>query len=171
MANAIGYTFVPAVETTRPSGTPRTSSGTAQTTNPIAYGNGVLAPFVRDGRGDFAHASDITLVRSEVRQVLGTLASSAISVGELPWRPEFGSVLPLLRFRNMDETTIELARTYVVDALKVWLRRVQILDATITADHDAGVLTILVAYNVLANNNRSVLVPNVRDSVDVPITA
>jgi phage baseplate assembly protein W len=139
--------------------------------NPIAFGNGVLAPLRRDGKGDFANADDIALVRSNVRQVIGTLATSGSTQGELPWRPEFGSIIQLLRFRNLDETTVELARTYVIDALKTWLFRVRVKEATIEIDYEAKALIITVLYDVLAANERSVIVPNTTETVKVPVAA
>ncbi len=135
-SNDLKYLFFDAPETSKPPVPARTISGTTHVTSPIAFGNGIKRPFVRDGRGDWAHASDISLVRSNVGQVMGTMASSAQTEGEIPWRPEFGSLIEIVRFRNLDETTAELARTYVVDALRNWLFRVRVTDSSVILDHD-----------------------------------
>lgn len=171
MPQSITYKLTKSPETTKPGVPSKLTSGTRTIVNPIAFGNGVIAPFRRDGKGDFANADDITLVRSNVRQVIGTLATSGNTQGELQWRPEFGSIIQLLRFRNLDETTVELARTYVIDALKTWLFRVRVKDATVDINYESKALIITVRYDVLANNERSVLVSNATDSVEVPVAA
>jgi len=168
---SFGYQFLRPPVTTKPGVPSRTTSGTAQVVNPIAFGRGILAPLTRDAKGDFANADDITLVRANVRQVLGTLATSGSTQGELQWRPEFGSVLQLIRYRNLDETTVELARAYVVDALRTWLFRVRVKDATVEIDFEQRALEIRVVYDILGANERSVLVPSVADTVTVPVAA
>lgn len=169
MPQSLPYTLLELPRTTKPGAATKLISGTANITAPIAFGAGVLAPLQRDGKGDFANADDISLVRSNVRQVLGTLASSGLSRGELQWRPEFGTTLQLLRHRNMDETLVELARTYVVDALRTWLFRVRVKDASVELDFDASALRIRVLYDILGTNERSVLVTNNIETVELPI--
>lgn len=168
--NSIRYRLTALPETAKPSVPSRRQSRTAEVTDPITFGRGVLAPLRRDGKGDFANSADIVLVRSEVRQVLNTLSTTGgLSDGELPWRPEFGSALALLRFRNLDETTVELARTYVVDALKTWLLRVRVRSATINPDTSSNTLEINVVYDILANNQRSIIAQNIEASVAIPV--
>jgi phage baseplate assembly protein W len=89
-------------------------------------GYGPIRPFRRDGRGDIAHAGGVTLVRSCVGQVLGTRASSEFVQGEIPWRPEFGSLLYLLRHRKNNTALGELARAWAQDALRTWEPRVRV---------------------------------------------
>ena len=48
----------------------------------------------------------------------------ALRARELPWRTEFGSLLHLLRHQRSAAVLEELARVYVVDALKRWEPRV-----------------------------------------------
>ena len=171
MSHSIKYGIAAPVTTARPVGDVRTYSGTRETVYPVSFGRGLLIPFRRDGKGDFANASDITVVRSNVRQVLYTTASSSISDGELPWRPEFGSVLDLLRFRNLDETTFELARTHALDALRVWVPQVQVKRTFVDVDYDMKLLTLSVVYDILAASKRSVLASNVNDSVNIAVAA
>jgi uncharacterized protein len=87
-------------------------------------GFGLLRPFRRDQKADFAAAGGGALIRSAVGQILGTVGSSDFTQGELPWRTEFGSLLHLLRHQKNDRVLQELARVYVVDALKRWEPRV-----------------------------------------------
>lgn len=162
------YTLVEQPEPQRPASPAKRG---ALGVDPIAFGRGIVTPFKRDGQGDFVNASDISLVRSEVRQVLGTLASSGDTQGELPWRPEFGANLKLLRFRNLDETTAELARTYVVDALRTWLTRVRVKDAAVELDYDAKALRVAIRYDILSANNRSVVSADQVAAVAIPTAA
>lgn len=88
-------------------------------------GFGLLTPFRRDEKGDFAAGEEETLVLGCVAQVLGTRCSAMTASGpvegELPWRPEFGSLLYTLVHRNMDDpVTRQLARVYAADALERW---------------------------------------------------
>lgn len=84
-------------------------------------GTGLVRPFRRTERGDFATASGEPLVGSCVGQVLGTEENS------LPWRPEFGSRLYLLRHAPIDvDVTPELARVYAEEALRRWEPRARI---------------------------------------------
>ena len=55
-------------------------------------GVGLLSPFRRGAR-DFVSGGGVELVRSSVRQILGTRAAVGKFAGELPWRPNFGSKL------------------------------------------------------------------------------
>lgn len=158
-------------ETPRPSAGRRTASRTVEVVDQFAYGHGVLRPFVRDGQGDWAHAKDVSLVRANVGQVLGTVASSPLTRGELPWMPEFGSLLPFLRHRNLDESTAELARTYVVEALSTWVKRVRINSATVELDYDNTRLVITIVYDILSTNRRAVVASNQTSRAALPLAA
>ncbi len=171
MAQSIKYTLLQKPTTQKPAAEERTTSGSRTTIAPISFGRGLLTPFRRDGKGDFANSSGVELVRSNLRQVLHTTASSASTQGELPWRPEFGSLFELLRFRNLDEVTIELARTYLIDAIKTWLPRIRIRNSNIEADYDRNVLVITVHYDVLNSTRRSVLATGLKDTIEVSVAA
>jgi phage baseplate assembly protein W len=121
--------------------------------NPF-LGRGLVHPFQRDRRSDFAAAERETLVRSAVGQVLATAASSDFTEGELPFRTEFGSLLHLLRHHRNDATLQELARVYVVDALKRWEPRVQVTRVQVTRERDRGenVLAIRLRYRIIDRN-------------------
>lgn len=171
MAQSLKYTLAKRPTTTKPAVPVKTSSGVAAIVQPLSFGAGIVTPFQRDGKGDFANADDITLVRSNVRQVLYTIASSSVTNGEIPWRPEFGSILQVLRFRNLDETLEELARTYVVDSLKTWAPRIRITGTVVEADVDETTLDITVRYNILNTSRLSVVANNIIDAVQLPIAA
>ncbi len=117
-------------------------------------GFGLLRPFRRDLRSDFAAAGGDAVIRSAVGQILGTVGSSDFTQGELPWRTEFGSLLHLLRHQKNDRVLQELARVYVVDALKRWEPRVVVTSVQVAREQQDGenVLAIRLRYNVISTN-------------------
>ena len=117
-------------------------------------GFGLLRPFRRDLKSDFASAGGETLLRSAVGQVLGTMAQSEVTQGELPWRTEFGSRLHLLRHHKNDAVLQELARAYVVEALKRWEPRIVVTSVNATREPLEGtnVLTLRIRYNLISAN-------------------
>lgn len=134
-------------------------------------GFGLLRPFRRDRKADFAAAGGEALVRSAVGQILGTMSSSDFTQGELPWRTEFGSLLHLLRHQKNDAVLQELARVHVADALKRWEPRVQLTSVQVTRERDRGenVLAIRLRYNVIDRNvpGNNVIVAGVEQTVVV----
>ena len=90
-------------------------------------GNGILRPFARDQKQDFANGSGAELVGRSIGQVLGTRATGPTSQGELPWRPGFGSLLYQLRHENNTVLLRETARVFARDALRRWEPRAEIL--------------------------------------------
>lgn len=113
-------------------------------------GRGLLRPFRRDKRSDFAAGEGEALVRSAVGQVLGTQGASDFTQGELPWT-DFGSLLYLLRNQRNDATLQELARVYVVDALRRFEPRVRVTSVQVTRERQQGenVLSVRVRYDLI----------------------
>lgn len=105
----------------------------------LHLGRGVTRPFRRDGRGDFATATGAELITAAVGQILGTIAESAVNIGEVPWRPDFGSKLHLLRHSPNNEALVETARIFVIEAIQRWEPRVRISNVQISRDEtEAG---------------------------------
>jgi len=169
MAGTITYGTQVIPETTRPASPPLSISDTRGVVDTVNVGRGVLRPFKRNGRGDFENSNDLDLVRAEVGQTLGTIASSPVSRGELPWRPEFGSLMYRLRFANLDEATLELARVYVVEALENWNTRVRVRNSNVSADLGQNTLTIVISYDILASRSRTALAVNERAEVTLDL--
>lgn len=123
----------------------------------IFLGNGLLRPFVRDEKKDFANASGAALVKSAVGQILGTRCTSPTNIGELPWRPEFGSLLPTLRHANNDDRIRQIAQTFVVDALRRWEPRIRVTGFSINQRSSqplgpVDTLEIRVEYSIIDRN-------------------
>lgn len=131
------------------------------------FGHGLLRPLRRDDAGDFASGTGVALVRAAVGLVLGTVCSSDTTHGELPWRPEFGSLLHVLRLRNVDDTLADLARYLVVDALSKWVPAVRIVSVSITQQSQTYALYLRVVYDVMDRTGTRVLVPGLQTAVAV----
>lgn len=129
------------------------------------FGYGLLRPFRRDRKLDWAAAGGVRLVTACVGQVLGTRAASDFSQGELPWRTEFGSKLYLLRHAANDDTTRELARIYIAEALVRWEPRVRVTGVEIVSEEVEGLgevaLAIRVRFDLVDRNTagNAVLLP------------
>jgi len=121
---------------------------------PAFLGFGLLHPFQRDLRSDFAAAGGEQLIRSAVGQILGTVGSSDYTQGEVPWRTNFGSLLHVLRHQRNDHVLQELAQVYVVDALKQWEPRVVVTSVQVTREQHEGdnVLAIRLRYDIISTN-------------------
>ncbi len=113
-----------------------------------------MRPFRRDRKQDFAADAGEAVVNSAVGQILGTMAASNFTQGELPWNTAFGSLLHLLRHQKNDLVLQELARVHVVDALKRWEPRVQVTSVQVTRERDRGenVLALRIRYNIISAN-------------------
>lgn len=123
MPGEFGYTLI-----TPPAPTPGSvpDSSTSSTGQPSFFGSGILRPFQRDQKNDFAHGTGLALIAASVAQVLGTKAGGPGYAGEVPWRTQFGSRFHLLRHRNRTETLVEVARFYAGEALGRWLPSVRV---------------------------------------------
>jgi len=117
-------------------------------------GFGLLRPLRRDQKADFAAAGGEQLIRSSVGQILGTIGASDNTPGELPWRTDFGSLLYRLRHQKNDSLLKELARVYVVDALKRWEPRIVVTAVAVDREQSDGenVLAIRIRYDVISAN-------------------
>lgn len=105
---------------------------------------GVLTPFRRDRKRDFASGDGEELLASKVEQLLATEGAAARSSGELPWRTAFGTPLQLLRHQNNDAILAELARVYVRDALRKWLPEAEVVEVLVS--RDGPTLALLVRF-------------------------
>jgi phage baseplate assembly protein W len=100
---------------------------------------GLLRPFVRDGVSDFASGTGSRLIASKVGQIVGTRCSSETFEGELPWRPEFGSLVHLVRHSNDTAITRELSRVYAEDALRRWFPSIRVREVDVFGSDETGI--------------------------------
>lgn len=112
-------------------------------------GVGLLYPFRRGSR-DFVSGEGVDLVRASVRQILGTRATHGDLVGELPWRPDFGSKLWVLRHRANDPTLADQAEAFAREAL-LWEPRAEVTEVVVEQEPAAAPneLRVRVKYRVI----------------------
>lgn len=95
---------------------------------------GLLTPFRRDRKRDFASGSGADLLASKVLQALMTNGATPRSSGELPWRTAFGAGLELLRHQRNDAALAELARVRVRDALGRLVPEAELVEVLVTRE-------------------------------------
>lgn len=122
-------------------------------------GCGILAPFQRDGKGDFRNGCGVLAVQSSVDRILGVVSMSNTTHGDTEWRPEFGSLIDHIRHAPATEATAELCRYYVIDALRIWEPRINVHQASVqfVDRNDPGsspgvACEIHLLYDILAQN-------------------
>ena len=127
---------------------------------PAFLGKGLLRPFRRDEKNDFANGNGTDLLRATAGQILGTRCDGPKVRGELPWRGEFGCSLYLLRHRPINATNRELAKHYAQDALRRWEPRIVVTRTTIEKNSTLRAFIVRVAFDVIEANvpeNRVIL--------------
>jgi len=101
------------------------------------FGRGIVCPFQRDGKGDFANDTGIRLLRSDIEELVGIIGSTPTEPGELPWDPDRGSRIRSLRHRRLHlEMTRALAEQYTATPIRVYERRVRVGPVTVKRDQD-----------------------------------
>lgn len=93
---------------------------------------GIVLPFRRDEKRDYATQTGPALYVSIVTQILGTKASTDYSPGEVSWRDNFGSTLHELRHRKLDQILLELCRLRIQEALRTWAPRIRLTRVSVS---------------------------------------
>lgn len=146
------------------------AAGAAARGQPAFLGTGLLRPLQRDAKNDFASGTGVELVGACVGQVLGTRATSAGGAGELPWRPEFGSRLHLLRHKNNRADLGALALVMVGEALRRWEPRARATRAEVLPSGSARELRLRVVYDIVDRGGRT-LASDREATASVPLSA
>jgi len=126
----------------------------------VIQGRAIIRPFQRDLKNDIANSYGQRAIQSNVGQILGTIAQGPTHQGELPWRTDFGSWLALLRQRLNDETLVEQARVFVVQAIQRWeprvrVRRVDVLRPKTLGEADRT--TLRCTYSIVDSTGRVIV--------------
>jgi phage baseplate assembly protein W len=145
-----------------PAVTPATSASSAAAASvarglPAFLGRGILRPFTRDQKSDFAVGDGLALLNACIGQVLGTKGRSVHGTGELPWRGDFGSRLHLLRHRNNSAALHAFASVAVQEAIDAWEPRVRVTDVAVLDTANPRVLVVRVLYDLVDRSGRVVL--------------
>ncbi len=89
------------------------------------FGSGIICPFQRDGKGDFANGTGMRLLKSDIQELVGIVGPTPTKPGELPWDPDRGSQIGSLRHRHLHaEMTRALAEQYVAGPIRRYEKRV-----------------------------------------------
>lgn len=113
---------------------------------------GIVTPFRRDQKQDFANDNGVALIESNVAQILGMRCETPTSAGELPFDPGIGSLLPLLRHQNVTAVLRHQAEIYVVDALARWEPRVEVRSVVTEVSNRA--ITVRTRYDIIDRYGR-----------------
>ncbi len=100
---------------------------------------GIVIPFVRDKKRDFASGEGWALTMSKAQQVLGTRPS------EVPWRTELGTELDRLRHQQNTSVVRELGRIYTKDGLRTFVPSVSVTGFSVVQDGER--LSVRVTLN------------------------
>ena len=123
--------------------------------DPYEYlGAGIILPFRRDGKQDFANSSGLDMVRSSVRMILETMCSGPENEGELRFNQRMGTQIQTLRHRNIDDpVTQELATHYVYEALKDNEPRALLFDVRVDRDPSNNKMILKISYRVTGESD------------------
>jgi len=101
------------------------------------FGKGIVTPFQRDGKGDFANDSGMRLLKDDIGELLGIIGPTPTKPGELPWDPDRGSAIRSLRHRRMHlDMTKALAEQYTARTVRIYEKRVIVGPAKVTVEDD-----------------------------------
>ena len=110
------------------------------------FGTGIICPFRRDNKNDFANASGLDLLKSDIAELLGLIGPSATQPGELPWDTERGTRLLTLKHRHIHSEMVRAdAAQMSSGVLRKYEPRVQVGPTNITVRED-NVLMVSVSY-------------------------
>jgi len=127
----------------------------------------LLRPFRRDKKADFSAGDVVATVQAAVGQILGTKAASDFNGGEIPWRPEMGSWIDILRHRKNDAALQELARVYVVDAISRWEPRARVRSVLVAPAEGSNAVRIRITYDIVMSDGKGIIAEGVEEMARV----
>ena len=116
-------------------------------------GTGLIRPFRRGPTGDFFADSGVSVIMSNLAQILGTPA------GTFPWRTDFGSSLERLRHKANTPALRDLASVYVTDAFTKWEPRANLASLTVPEPKSLGEANQVVAKATVSIQGADVAQP------------
>ena len=116
----------------------------------MAVPQGIQVPFeVSKAKGSPVIAEENALFNSSIRMILRTVP------GERPFRPSFGSWLPLMLFANITEGAAFQAAAEAKRALIKWESRISVQDILFELTENAILLTVVYRPNGGASQYRT----------------
>lgn len=107
------------------------------------YGRGVVCPFQRDGKGDFANAGGTALLSSDVGELMGIIGPSGGRPGEVAWNTDLGSRLISLNHRKLHSELVRTnAEIMINEVVRIWEDRLRVGPITVTPDEKRRSLNV-----------------------------
>lgn len=120
-------------------------------------GAGLTVPFYRDSNGDFANSVGLDMIDSSLMIIFGTLCAGPTNHGEVPYNQELGTLLPLLRHRNInDENTQQLGVHYTMDKVPQNEKRVKAKEIAFRPRPDKNRIQLRMKYDVVKRDTSGV---------------
>ena len=118
-------------------------------------GNGLNFPLRTDARGQVMLVTGSEDIDQSIRIILGT------TPGERVMRPNFGCQVNNFLFEPATIGTISILQDYVLDALRMWEPRIEVLGVNVTQEAGStGVLLTNIQYLIKATHDtRSIVYP------------
>lgn len=118
-------------------------------------GRGIAFPLRVNTRGELTLARGERDIQESIRIILET------KPGERVMRPEFGCRAHELLFEPRNSATQTLMKQYVLDALRRWEPRIEVLAVNVYADSQQdGVLLVEIEYEIKPTHDiRSIVYP------------
>lgn len=111
------------------------------------FGHGLLCPFQRDGKGDFAHGGGKRLLASDIGELLGIIGPVGLRGGEVPWRMELGSNLNALRHRKVHSEMVRAtAESMSAGVVRRYERRVRVGPSSAYPGDDGQSIHVRLSY-------------------------
>jgi hypothetical protein len=117
---------------------------------PVVTARGLLLPFRRNQRDDFANGTGRALWQANVELLLSTDGPTPNGIGEIPWRPMEGTMLRLLRHKNNTSILRGMAEVYIRQAFQRSFPGVLRLTRVDKFRPEPGVLRLEVAFDVVS---------------------
>ena len=117
-------------------------------------GSGLSFPLRTNARGQISLSSGSEDIEQSIRIILSTRP------GERVMRPNFGCGAHELIFEPRDAATMSLLQEYVLEALRMWEPRIQVLGVDVSVDDQPGGLLAEIEYIIKATHDtRSIVHP------------
>lgn len=111
------------------------------------FGHGIVCPFQRDGKGDFANTEGLDLLKSDIGELIGIIGPTPGRAGELPWNTEIGSTVTLLKHRGLNSELFRAtAEQFIYGPVRTYEDRARPGKTEITKDFETGTATIRFSY-------------------------
>lgn len=128
-----------------------TSSDVVPNAAPFTASRGLLLPFVRNQRDDFANAGGREMHVARVRLFCQVRGPTERGPGEIPWRPQDGAALQNLRHANNTRMFRAMAAHLLNDAFRRSLPGYTLTDV-VSARPEKGVTLLTLKFDVEQGN-------------------